>query len=161
MFTFDLSAKLTRLNPRLFISSNNASRVGEFLVGGIYDRKATREKSLSDVEKHYTGEASQHMEDAASGHLANFLCGVPIGFVPEHDIFDLKTGALQARGWRTIVKTLVSKGVIDLNKSRKVFGRPGLGTDQYDRLSFDDRLKWARGERWTKQTSILELMNAI
>jgi hypothetical protein len=84
------------------------------------------------------------MEMKENGQAGEYLCGVS-EWTPEWDRFNVETGALMMRGWRSLVLHLVRKGVCSLERARKVFSS-SLGESDYDRWSFDQKLAKAREE---------------
>jgi hypothetical protein len=73
-----------------------------------------------------------------AGWMPEYVCGVPASWVPEHDVFDPKTGKQLARGWRSIVLLLVRRGFTTIDRARKVFA-PSLGESAYDRLTIEEK----------------------
>lgn len=146
MYAFDLQAKLKRLNPRLLLDSSKRAEIrpGIFTVG-VYEKFAER-KSETKNKSVVSNDTQRYLEQIDSGQL-NYLAGIAYPFVPEYDQFDLETGQLTMRGWRSLVKFLADKRIVDIRKARKVFVTEGLGTSTYDRLSYDGKLAWARREQ--------------
>lgn len=102
-------------------------------------RRTAQEARLTEIERlHLHGEARTYVDAKESGHRSEFVCGVPVGWVPEHDIFS-PSGKVLARGWRHIVKTLVAKRLTTLDRARSAFGDSSLGEQRYDHMSFEER----------------------
>lgn len=84
------------------------------------------------------------MEMKENGQAGEFICGVSI-WTPEYDRFDLETGTLLMRGWRSLVLYLVKKEICTLERAKRVFGN-SLGETDYDKLHFEQKLAKAREE---------------
>lgn len=151
MYSFDLKSKLKRLNPNLFIDDSAKSHVyGDFYVSALNLNRFKRSDAATTSEYNsLTKEAREWLQDYDKGLLPEHVCSVPTGWIPEYDIFafdkEKKTSRYVARGWRTVLIILAQKGIVTLDKARRVFDRPGLGVDTYDRLTRDEKEAWAAG----------------
>lgn len=85
----------------------------------------------------------RYMEMKENGQAGEFVCGVS-SYSPEHDRFDLETGVLQVRGWRSVALFIVKRGLASLDQVRRAFEDQSLGTTDYDRADYDRKLAWAR-----------------
>lgn len=150
MYLFDFSAKLKRLNPSLFIGVNSQNRVDkDHSVMGLWLHAGQRYSRSSGLEQ-LDSDARRYMEDGESGAKPEFICGVPAGWVPEYDEYNVKDKRRLARGWRSVLVILTQKKLINIETARRVFSCPGLGTDEYDRIDFEERIRWQKGLRHAK-----------
>jgi hypothetical protein len=153
MYLFDFKSKLKRLNPSLYVMEDAAARIdSEFRVGSIC-LPPKRSAGLSAADRGAANsQETRFFDDSAAGFMPDIICGVPVPYVPEHDLFNLETGKLRARGWRSILKILISRGICSVERAQKVFG---FSFDAYDRLNETERLKWARGERFARSSQLV------
>lgn len=136
MFLFDFKAKLQRLNPNLYIGDSQARDVGGWKALGIYHRRKVKDV-FGSLKNEATSEQLKYMLDQESGQFDEFVCGVPADWVPDIPIFDSQTRNLVAPCWRSIVIKLWHKGLVDLDRAKKVFGSNSLLERDFDRLDFD------------------------
>lgn len=147
MYTFDLQAKLQKLNPKLYVETRHGWQVNEdFTVVGIYLKKPRRKQQK--VKGHAlianTAERRKTLEAGYFGLRDEHVGSCDKQFVPEYDIFDLEKGEMLAEGWRTIVCSLAKRKVVSLEKARKVFRSSSLGEQTYDKLGFDQKVAVVR-----------------
>jgi hypothetical protein len=137
LFTF--VEKLMKVEPSLYVH-----RQGH--IAGIYKRSNQRRAVISRQDLQYaTPEQQKFIEALAKGLKDQYTkVGVNPEFVPEYDVFDLETGRLVAPGWRGILVRLASRKFISLSRARKHFGCAGLGTNDFDKMGFEARLKRAQ-----------------
>ena len=140
MYTFDLAAKLERLNSRLYIDTQNGRELAEgWWVSGIYLRSPERrERRIS--ESRLGGAGRQVYDAAVAGQKDKYIAGISLTWVPEYDIFSTEGEyELLAPGWRSLVMNLVKQRLVSLDQARKVFNCSGLGEQTYDKLSLVER----------------------
>ena len=136
MLLGDFQYKLQKLNPRLYIRTEQArTETDGSRHAGLYlkepERMALRfEHDLNLV--HHMQE--RYLKALAAGELDRFICGVCIDDVPEYDRFNLESDRIQAPGWRTVSLSLVKKQICSLARVRKVFNCASLGEFDYDQL---------------------------
>lgn len=135
-FLFDFKAKLKRLNPALYITESTAKEAWGWKALGIYRRRAVQE-NFGSLKDHADSSQLQYMRDQESGFIDEYICGVPAEWVPDTPIFDSRTKNLQAPCWRSIIITLWKRGLVDLDKAKRVFGSSSLYERDFDRLDFD------------------------
>lgn len=145
MLTFDFSNKLQRLNPRLYIDQAHVRLVSKDNWGtSIYLKSNSRKTNHAGHGINYVDAATRNYLTAQyEGSIDELVSGCPTPYVPEYDIFDLATGQLIVKGWRSIVMFLVNKRICTLEKARKVFSS-SLGEQPYDRWTFETKLAKAR-----------------
>jgi hypothetical protein len=120
------------LNSNLFVDDSRRTMVdADHAAASLCSYVGKRKKKLGDYN-HVTADLRQKLEAEDAGLTHEFICGVPLSWVPEHDEYSPQTGKLLARGWRSILLLLVKKGFASLDKARRVFATPGLGSDEYD-----------------------------
>jgi hypothetical protein len=150
MYLFDFQKKLQKLNPLLYVRTNERSRLcrGLFSVG-IYLKAPTRKKQTKSGDKALIhGTQQKYLDAIERGDLDTFLMGVCYNYVPEYDVFDMDLERLLMPGWRSILTFLIKKQVIDAEKAKRIFRCKSLGTTDWDKSSFTQKMRWAiRGER--------------
>lgn len=149
MYSFEFKSKLRLLNDSLYVDDSKRTPIAEgFFSTALCIRKGKRAKHVNYNYAH-NKESREYLHATNSGMVDDFLGGVPLGWIPEFDMFDLETGKLLARGWRTTLLMLARKKHISLDKARRVFQCNGLGLDHYDFLTLDTKVRWARGHRYS------------
>lgn len=144
MFIHDFIAKLKRLNPRLRVDTENAQKIGEYRLAGIY-LKNVRQKGLSvDVQGRGHHKVDRYYQELETGNLDKYLGPVALDHIPEYDVFNAEYSNMAVPGWRTIVLRLVQQKVCSLERARKVFNCAGLGDSDYDRMSFFKKMQYAK-----------------
>jgi hypothetical protein len=124
MYSFEFKSKLKRANPDLFVNEDSARAVpgSEWNVVALCSHKAKRSDRTSRSDLQYlASDARNYLEAYEMGSTAQFICGVPQGWVPEYDLVDGR-GRILARGWRSIVKHLIKSGYTTPEKARRAFG---------------------------------------
>ncbi len=145
MYLFDLQAKLKKANPELYVQTDKAiTAFHEIKSHPLMLRFGKRYRGFSNIGKHYMDNDTQrYMEMKENGQAGEYICGVS-AYSPEYDRFNLDTGVLEVRGWRSVAMFLVKKGICSLDQARKAFECSSLGTTMYDKADYDKKLKWAR-----------------
>jgi hypothetical protein len=138
VYLFDFSAKLKRLNPALYVAEGSAKDVWGWKALGIYRRSRVRE-NFGALKNQASSEQLKFMQDQEAGLIDEYICGVPADWVPDLPIFDPKTRNLVAPDWRSILIKLWRRGLIDLDKAKRVFGSSSLLERDFDRLDFDGK----------------------
>lgn len=145
MFSFDFSSKLQKLNPQLFINTDDKRLVrGDWWTTGIYlkdsgGRKGRSSSAMANVST----EAQKLLRDTMDGHVNKFVCPCPVNFIPEYDVFYFErheAPKIMAMGWRSILVSLAKRGLVDLGKAKKIFNCSGLGESNYDRSSRTEKI---------------------
>jgi uncharacterized protein (UPF0262 family) len=147
MYVFDLQSKLKQLNTNLYVDQRFANWVkDDFWVCGIYLRGGPTIRQKLSTTQMVGMDATRRsiLEAGYKGLRDRHVGGCNKQYVPEYDIFDLESGEMLAEGWRTITCSLAKRGFISLAKARKVFNAPSLGEQDYDRLSFYEKLDRVR-----------------
>lgn len=117
MYLFELNRRLQRLNPRLFLDTAHATSqlgTGAENTVGLYYRRYGRE----DIPKGASSAEARVFERAGE---MEFVCAVPINWVPEKTLVCKKSKRILARGWRDIVNCLVSKRLVSQSRVNAVF----------------------------------------
>lgn len=138
MLGFVFKSKLSRLNPDLYVDDSSRRQVsGDWWTAGLYSRRVRRSSLFRGTDRHYLdAEGQRYAEACETGQIADFILGVPQGYVPEYDVYCQESGRLLARGWRSILLALVDKRLVSLDRARRVFGCASLGETPYDRANF-------------------------
>lgn len=137
IFTFDFISKLKRLNRDLYLGDEGREVFGYPAVG-LYRRRNRRE-DFGLLAGNATKDDKNLLQDLQSGARDEYLCGIPVGWVPDLPLFDRQSRKLAAPSWRDILLKLSRKGVIDLYRARRVFNDGSLGERDFDRLDFDSK----------------------
>jgi len=117
MWHFDFQAKLRKLNPDLFIYTDEIVTLPTGVQAtGIYQKNVRQPKNLSDSELNYAGEGRKLLEGYYSGNLPKYICGISYPEIPEYDIEHLKI-----KGYRSILKFLIKNRLVSKDKAEKVF----------------------------------------
>lgn len=154
MQSFIFKTKLAKLNHLLFVDDSAKSRVSdEWSVVGLFLRNNERAKSRTFDYASLDGKTREYMKAYDEGNLYEHIGSVPHGYVPENDLFDINTGRLLARGWRSIVLRLVEKRLCTIDKARSVFSR-SLGESDYDRLNSDQKRRLAGWEPYSAREEL-------
>jgi len=158
MYSFEFKSKLSRVNSSLYVDESRRNQVkGDYFTSGIYSRRKQRsKKAMTNTESHYAGAAREYLLAGDRGELDEFVCGCPSQWVPEYDVFDLESGKILSRGWRSIALDLVKKGHASIDRVRRVFRCSDLGRSQYDIATYEGKLSWARGPKWKSRTDLLK-----
>lgn len=135
MFTFDVISKLKRLNRDLYLGDAGREVFGWPAVG-LYRRRNRRE-DFGLLATNTSKDDEKLVTELQSGVRDEYLCGIPVGWIPDLPAFDPGTRKLAAPSWREILLKLSRKGVIDLYRARQIFNAGSLGESDFDRLSFD------------------------
>lgn len=145
MYIFDLQAKLRKANKDLYVQTDRAlTTFHEIKSHPLMLRFGKRHRGFSDVGKHYMDRDTQrYMEMKENGQAGEYVCGVS-AYSPEYDHYNLDTGALEVRGWRSVAMFLVKRGICSIEQVRKAFECESLGTTRYDKADYDQKVKWAR-----------------
>lgn len=146
MFVFDLKNKLQQIDGRLYVKDDAMRYARGEALSAVYLKENRRGiRSISDTALHYaSAEAREHLEDVEYGFIDTFVCGIPLGEIPEYDQFDVIDNRIVCAGWRTVALKLVEKKICSLEKARKVFECSSLGEADIDKMSFCQKLELAR-----------------
>ena len=147
MLIGDFQNKLKKVNPLLYVQTDKAVlRPEGHRHSGIY-LKNNQRHAMGIARENYGIVNPNHikyLEALEKGDLDTFICGICIDFIPEYDIFNLEYSRMCIPGWRSIALTLVDKKVTTIAKVRKVFNCKGLGESDYDKMSFFQKLEFAK-----------------
>lgn len=149
MFQFDFIHKLRKCNSLFYIGAHATIINEAHSAASLMLRRSKRD--IQKVNLNYAGQAAEYLQASQAGQVDEFICGVPVGELPEYDVFDNTTGRLLARGWRSTLCILAKKRVVSLDTARRVFNHGGIGLDEYDKLDMMGKLSWSRGERYAKR----------
>lgn len=138
IFLFDFKAKLQRLNPALYVADSSAKEVWGWKALGVYHRRKKTE-DFGALRHQATAEQLKYIQDQESGFIDEYICGVPAEWVPDFPVFDPVTRNLCAPDWRSILINLWKRGLVDLDKAKRVFGCSSLYERDFDRLDFDSK----------------------
>jgi len=140
MYLFDLQAKLSQCNDRLRVMTDRRVEVlSEIPSHPLMLNFGERGKRFNSWGKHYMDTTTQkYMEMKENGQAGQYVCGVS-SWTPEYDWFE--GGVLKARGWRSLALFLVKKGICSIERARRAFNCESLGTTDYDRLEYDQKLR--------------------
>lgn len=153
MYSFVFKSKLKRLNDSLYIDESKRTHVeGEYYSAPLRLSLGKQRKALTSADYAQIGGAEEKfIRDQDSGLVPEFMCSIPVGWVPEYDIFQYDKAkhrqTLVARGWRSILLNLVAKKAISLDKARAVFECGDLGMKSYDKLDGGQKLAMASKTR--------------
>lgn len=145
MYLFDLQSKLRRCNEDLFVQTDRGLTVAhEIPSHPLMLRWGQRHRGFSSVGKHYMDSDTQKlMAMKENGQAGQYICGVS-AYSPEYDIYELETGVLKVRGWRSVAMFLVNKKICTIERARRAFECESLGTTRYDKAGWDQKVAWAR-----------------
>jgi|GEM_PF-6721612 len=147
MLISDFQNKIQKINPLLYVQTDKAvTRPEGHRHSGIYLKNPKR-RYMGITRDNYGIVDPKHIKylDALeTGTLDTFICGICLDFIPEYDIFNLEYSRMCIPGWRSIALTLVEKKVATIAKVRKAFNCRGLGESDYDRMSFLQKLEFAK-----------------
>lgn len=147
MLLFDLQSKLSKLNPALYIKTDERAKNGaDFWISGIYCKnpKRTAKIGTSGSLSEVTIDQQKYLQALHAGELDIFITGVCLNHIPEHDVFDLEKNSMLAPGWRKIALRLVTSKLCTLSRAKKIFNCSSLGEHDYDKMNFISRLRWAK-----------------
>lgn len=145
MYSFEFKHKLRQLNPNLYVRDDVRSRISEeWSSAPLYIKRGKRDDHKSDYN-YLDSAGAKFLRDQESGNVDEHVCGVPVGWIPEFDIYEPIKGRELARGWRTIVLLLVKKKLCTLEKAQRVFCA-SLGENRWDKMSYESRVAAAREE---------------
>lgn len=147
MLIGDFQNRLKRVNPLLYVQTEmSVKREEGHRHSGIYLKNPKRQQMNVSTEDYGSVNPNhiKYLEALEKGELDSFICGICIDFIPEYDIFNLEYSRLCVPGWRSIALTLVNKKVATLDKVRKAFNCKGLGESDYDKMSFFQKLEFAK-----------------
>lgn len=148
MYIFDFQSKLSRLNDKLYVdlSTSNYVTKGVRATSILYKNAKKWRRDMNEQQLQFADNKTQAFLKANyEGHMDQVVGATPTFWVPEHDVFDLESGTVIMRGWRTSVLLLVKRGLCSLDRAKRIFGQ-SLNEYDYDKLSYEQRLKKARGE---------------
>ena len=147
MLIGDFQNRLKKVNPLLYVQTDKAVKRPEgHRHTGIYLKNHKRTDTGVDSSNFGIVNPNhiKYLQALENGELDTFICGICIDFIPEYDIFNLEYSRMCVPGWRSIALTLVSKKVASLDKVRKAFNCKGLGESDYDKMSFFQKLEFAK-----------------
>lgn len=141
MYSCDFLYNLKRCNNRLYVATDAQSVMSsEWKAQGLYvRRRASHDKLETGLLAKADDQTRKMIEDQESGQKDEYVMAVPRNWVPEFPVFDQKTGKLLARGWRGILLDLSKRGLLTIDKARRVFGCRSLGETDYDLMTFDEK----------------------
>lgn len=147
MLIGDFQNRLKKVNPLLYVQTDKSVKRPEgHHHSGIYLKN--RSRSAMGVSSESYGSVNtnhiKYLEALEKGELDTFICGICLDFIPEYDIFNLEQSRMCVPGWRSLALTLVNKKVATLEKVRKAFHCKGLGESDYDKMSFFQKLEFAK-----------------
>lgn len=143
MYSYIFKSKLKQLNPHLYVREDaQIARNKEHSATGIYTKNVHRENTKSDYN-YLNADAAQWLEAKETGNTDTFITACPSGWIPEYDTFDIESGRVLAKGWRTIVLHLVKEKHCSLERAQRIF-TSSLGEHTWDRAGFEGRLSIAR-----------------
>jgi hypothetical protein len=130
LFSMDINTfqeKLKELNPNLYIDFNHRilSLNPELGTSGIYLRGRKREKIKSNKRE----------ADILNDQDDDYVAWCTHKWVPEGNEYNPQ-GRLISLGWRTILRRLIAKKVVDSSKAERVFG---WEESDYDRMTDDQK----------------------
>jgi len=148
MYLFDLQSKLKRLNNRLIVQTDQPRKIlfgiTSYPIVLAFGKRTHRSSNTARYDRLDT-DARRYMEMKQSGQAGEYMGGV-CEYVPEYDEFDIESGQLRFRGWRSIAYNLVLRGACTLDRARKVFNCSSLGETDWDKLPSEQKLAWVRRE---------------
>lgn len=147
MLIGDFQNKLKKVNPLLYVQTEmSVKREEGHRHSGIYLKNPKRQQMNVSTEDYGTVNSNhiKYLEALKKGELDTFICGICLDFIPEYDIFNLEYSRMCVPGWRSIALTLVHKKVATIAKVRKAFNCKGLGESDYDKMSFFQKLEFAK-----------------
>lgn len=147
MLIGDFQNKLKKANPLLYVQTDKSVlRPEGHRHSGIYLKNPKRNQMNVSSEQYGLVSPShiKYLEALEKGELDTFICGICIDFIPEYDIFNLEYSKMCIPGWRSVALTLVNKKITTLAKVRKAFNCKGLGESDYDKMSFFQKLEFAK-----------------
>lgn len=147
MLIGDFQNKLKKVNSLLYVQTDKSVvRPEGHRHSGIYLKNPKRH-NMGIAKENYGLVNPNHikyLEALEKGELDTFICGICIDFIPEYDIFNLEYSRMCVPGWRSVALTLVEKKVATIAKVRKAFNCKGLGESDYDKMSFLQKLEFAK-----------------
>lgn len=145
MNAWEFETKLRRLNPRLYVGKRiNPAYNPELLSTGIYLKDQRDEDCVKVAEEASQISVDDEVEAPSAAQLRRlaendrYLGFCTVRHIPEGNWYDTK-GKVTARGWRELLLCLSHLRLIDLQKARRIFNRPGLGVETYDRLTHQQK----------------------
>jgi hypothetical protein len=158
MQSYIFKEKLKKLNASLYLKEDNAiARTNDVRATGIYSRVARRAADNTDYTQ-LTVEGRAWLSAKDAGQMDTFITGCPTGWIPEYDVFEVESGRILQKGWRTIVLYLVKERFTTLDKARNTFSR-SLGESDFDKAGYDGKLAIAR--KASKWKSAREQLGAL
>jgi hypothetical protein len=147
MLIGDFQNRLKKINPLLYVQTDKSVKRPEgHRHSGIYLK--TQKRQAMSVSRDQYGLVNpnhiKYLEAVEKGEFDTFICGICLDFIPEYDIFNLEYSRMCVPGWRSIALILVDKKVATLDKVKKVFNCNGLGESDYDKMSFFQKLEFAK-----------------
>lgn len=142
MYLSDLQHKLKRLNSSLVILTDNQVRVGSSVPSYPLVLMFGKRTTFDSAGKHYMdAETQKFIEMKENGQRGEYVCGVS-EYTPEYDCFELVAGSpgIKMRGWRSLVKLLVSKKICSLDRAKQVFSS-SIGEYDYDKWTYEEKVK--------------------
>lgn len=144
MLIIDFTARLSRLNPRLIVRSDQATKRQGLKHAGIY-LKEQQQRGLSyDVKGKGPAGIEKYYAELAAGRLDKYICGVCIEWLPEFDVFNEEYSCVSVPGWRTVLLRLIESKVFKLEDARRIFNCQSLGETDYDKMSIFKKMEFAK-----------------
>lgn len=146
MYSFEFKAKLKRLNGSLYVAEDRRSHVlGDYWSAPLrLSFGKQRDKLTSGDYAQIGGQEERYIRDLDAGLVPEFMCSVPVGWVPEYDVIGFDKSkhrhVVLARGWRSILMNLVEKKAVSLDRARVVFDCSDLGQKAYDKLDLGQKI---------------------
>lgn len=144
MLIGDFKHKLARLNSRLYIRTDEVTKMDGLAHAGIYMRNVKQAGLSWETKGRGDHRVERYYQELESGNLDKFLCGICVEWLPEYDIFNADYTKIAVPGWRTVLLRLVSLKAFTLDEARKVFNCYSLGENDYDRMTFFQRVEFAK-----------------
>lgn len=144
MIIGDFKYKLAKLNPNLYVRTDDSTKMEGLHHAGIYLKQVKQAGLSYDTKGRGSVNVERYFQELESGNLDKFLCGICIEWIPEFDIFNKEYTKISIPGWRTTLLRLVQSKAIELDKARKVFNCSSLGLSDYDKLNFFAKMQFAK-----------------
>jgi len=116
-------------------------------------KEAGTEVGTDKIKEDYKFSAKESREIEENDTYLGFCT---VKHVPEGNWYG-ENGRLIARGWREFLLLLANKNLIPIEKARRIFQCPSLGTSSYDKL--DTQQKYLK--YWHKENPYKKFVNRI
>lgn len=144
MLLCDFTSRLRQLNGDLYVKTDQVIKMDGLKHSGIY-LKMIKQSGLSyDTKGHGAANVEKFFAARETGQLDKYMCGVCIEWLPEFDIFNADYTKIAVPGWRSTLLRLIQSKAFSLQSARKVFNCSSLGETDYDRMSFFNKMQFAK-----------------